>query len=59
MVVDVNGRPIILAASDADDGVNKVLSFKILESDARQYFEVHFDDITRITWVLGTATDWH
>ena len=40
MVLDVNGRPIILAASDTDDGVNKLLSFKILESDARQYFEV-------------------
>ncbi|GAU98557.1 hypothetical protein RvY_09686-2 [Ramazzottius varieornatus] len=40
MVLDSSGRPIILAASDPDDGLNKLLSFSILESTAREHFQI-------------------
>ncbi|XP_055333667.1 fat-like cadherin-related tumor suppressor homolog [Paramacrobiotus metropolitanus] len=39
-VLDPSGRPLILAAWDADNGVNSLLFFEVLQPEISQYFEV-------------------
>ena len=52
MVLDGAGRPLILTAWDMDDGVNKRLTFSILETEPQTYFEILSTGAVRLRRVV-------